>query len=132
MKTFFTVSVVDLSITIEGSENNKYLRLYYNSKYASGSIPIPSVEHVVDAIEDICGKGSFCLYQGKGEQYPKVVDYFEARELSFPKITYWMQGIKTDLIETIRKAMIEAWGESKETEIGWLENQCRSYIEDIK
>jgi len=132
MKREFSIDPINLFITIEGSGKDAYLRLHYSSKYAGGSIPMTSVKEVISTIEDVCGKGSYVLYRNKARKYASAVNYYESSKLSFPKITYWMQGVKTNLIEVARDAMIEAWGESKETEIGWLEKECRSYIEDIK
>ena len=53
------------------------------------------------------------------------------KPINYPKITYWQQGIKTDVIEIVRKVMETAFGDIPETKIGWLEDQCRSYIEDL-
>lgn len=115
------------------SLENGYLRLNYENKYASGSIPIENPQDLVEGIEGICGKGSYCLYKGKGEPYPKAVNYLEKKELEgkFPQITFWQQGIKTSVIEQAREVAKELWGDIPEMKTGWLENQCRSYIEDI-
>jgi hypothetical protein len=112
---------------------NDYLCLNYESKYASGSIPVETPQDLVRAIEEVCGKGSYCLYKGKGEEYPEVVNYLETKELEgkFPQITFWQQGVKTSVIEQAREVAREKWGNIPEMRIWWLQNQCRSYIEDI-
>ena len=112
-------------------EQEGYLMLEYTSKYAAGGIPVSTPQELVEAIEEVCGKGSYCLYQGKGDEYPKAVDYLISRRINFPKITYWQQGVKTSVIEQARDVAKKVWGDIPEMEIGWLENQCKSYIEDL-
>lgn len=112
-------------------EQEGYLMLEYTSKYATGGIPVSNPQELVSAIEDVCGKGSYCLYQAKGDKFPKAVDYFISRNINFPKITYWQQGVKTSVIEQAREVAEKVWGDIPEMEIGWLENKCKSYIEDL-
>lgn len=137
MEKSFSTSFIGITITGIGPTKTSegYISLRYNSKYAGGEsrgFTKDQIPQIIKEIENLCGKGSYCLYEGKGEKYPKAVDYFESRNLVFPKITYWQQGIKTDVIEQTRNAMQIAFGDIPETEIGWFENQCMSYIEDIK
>lgn len=110
----------------------KYLELRYDSKYSSGAIGITTPAELVKAIEEVCGKGSYCLYEGKGQEYPKAVDYFKSKDLVYPTITYWQQGVKTQVIEQCRDIAEKIWGDIPEMRIGWLEDQCKSYIEDLK
>ena len=116
-------------LTNEGT----YLRLHYSSRYAAGSSPVKTPQELVEAIEDICGKGSYCLYYRSKEfpkGYPKAVDYFDREKYpNLPTITYWQQGVKTDVIEQCREVARELWGDIPEMEIGWLENQCKTYVD---
>jgi len=119
-------------MTIELVNHNGYLQLEYSSRYASGGIPVRSPQELINAIEEVCGRGSFCLYKGKGESFPDAVNYSESKYITYPTITYWQQGVKTQVIEECREVAKKVFGDIPEMEIGWLENQCRSYIEDIK
>ena len=123
----FITSLIQIEFTVE----HDYIRAHYNSRYASGSIPIQNPQDMVHVIDELCGKGSYCLYEGPKDKYPKAVDYLKSRDIVFPKITYWQQGIKTDVIEQARNAGSQLWGDIEEMEIGWLEHQCQSYIEDL-
>lgn len=118
-------------MNIQLINTNGHLGLEYTSQYASGDIYVNTPQKLVEAIEEVCGKGSYCLYEGKGSQYPKAVDYLISRDLVFPQITYWQQGVKTSVIEQARDVAKEVWGDIPEMEVGWLENQCKSYIEDL-
>lgn len=111
-----------------------YLRLEYQSKYATGSIPVNNPIQLVDAIEDICGKGSFCFYY-KNPQHPfgytdKTISHHEYKKYpNLPKLTYWQQGVKTQVIEQCREVAEEVWGDIPEMSIGWLENMCKTYVD---
>jgi hypothetical protein len=113
---------------------NGYLQLEYESKYATGSIPVDSPQQLVDAIEEICGKGSYCFYY-KNPKHPfgytdRVISYNEYKNYtSLPKITYWQQGVKTQVIEQCRDVAMEVWGNIPEMSIGWLENMCKTYVD---
>ena len=120
-----------MNIYLQNHKN--YLALNFESKYASGSIPVSTPQELLEAIEEVCGKGSYCLYKDKGSDYPKSVGYNISQEMQgkFPTITYWQQGVKTQVIEQARDVAKLVWGDIPEMQIGWLENQCKSYIEDI-
>lgn len=111
-----------------------YLRLEYDSKYATGSIPVDSPQKLIDAIENICGKGSYCFYH-KNPEHPfgytdKVITYQEYEDFpNLPRITYWQQGVKTQVIEQCREVAEKVWGDIPEMEIGWLENMCNTYVD---
>lgn len=114
-------------ITITGEYG--IVSLNYHSRYASGGIGTTNVYGLIQAIEELCGKGSYCLYKGKGDKYPKAISHSDFPDWK-PPITYWQQGIKTQVIEEARRVAIQVWGIIPELEIGWMENQCRSYIID--
>ena len=120
-----------MSLTVTAHPEEKILFVEYTSKYSTGGTPCDDPKQLPRLIDEICGKGSYCLYKGKDSEYPKAVDYLISKDLVFPKISYWMQGVKTDLIEEVRNKAEQVWGNIPETRIGWLENQCRSYIEDL-
>lgn len=123
---------MNIYLTYEGTHQTKhYFRLNYESKYSTGSIPIKTPQDLITAIEEVCGKGSYCLYTDKTSDYPKAVGYNESKNLTYPTITYWQQGVKTAVIEQCRKVAYEIWGDIPEMKIGWLEKQCQSYIEDL-
>lgn len=110
----------------------KYLRLTYQSKYASGSIPINTPKELVDAIEEVCGRGSYCLYfpLTSESRFAESIAYGDYDKYpNLPRLTYWQQGVKTQVIEQCRKVAETVWGDIPEMKIGWLENQCKTYIE---
>lgn len=113
---------------------NGNLKLEYDSRYASGSIPVNSPQELVETIEDVCGKGSYCFYY-KNPKHPfgytdKVIDYLEYKNYqNLPRITYWQQGVKTQVIEQSRDVARRVWGDIPEMEIGWLENMCKTYVD---
>lgn len=109
--------------------NQGYLSLHYNSKYATGSIPVNDPQSLIKAIEEVCGRGSYCLYSGKSQTYTEIV---VNGPLDFKGITYWQQGVKTGVIEQARDVASQVWGNIPEMKIGWIERQCKSYIEDLQ
>ena len=114
------------------SMDNKYLILQYSSKYSTGSASVTSPEDLVREIENICGKGSYCLYYRPKEfpfGYPKALDYADAQNYNLPTITYWQQGVKTGVIEQCRDVARKIWGDIDELKVGWLENMCRTYVD---
>lgn len=121
-----------ISLEVFGFPEDGVLFVEFNAKYASGTESINNPKDMPQLIDNICGKGSYCLYKGKGSNYPEAIDWHVSKDLVFPKISYWVQGVKTDLIEEVRNKAEQVWGNIPETEIGWLENQCKSYIEDLK
>lgn len=110
-----------------------YLRLHYASKYASGSYPIQSIDDLIKSIEDTCGKGSYSFYHKPSDYpkgYPKAIKYEDYKLYpNLPRITYWQQGIKTNLIETARNVAREVWGNIPELEIGYLEHVLQTYVD---
>lgn len=111
--------------------HNGHLQFHFESHYASGSQGIANPQQLVEVIEDVCGKGSFCLYIDKTAKYPNTVSYLKTKGYWDSPITYWQQGVKTQVIEQCRDVAYEVWGDIPEMKIGWLENQCRSYFEDL-
>jgi len=115
-------------VTVEGD----HLRIHYESKYATGSCPINSLNDLIREIEHICGVGSYCFYY-KPEEYPfgyaKAIEYNEYKAYpNLPRLTYWQQGVKTDVLEEAREAAIKVWGRLPELEIGWLENKLKTFV----
>ncbi len=95
-------------------------------------MPIRTPQELVDAIEEVCGKGSYCLYKRPtdGSKYPVAIGYHDYEKYpNLPKITYWQQGVKTGVIEQCRDVAEKVWGDIPEMEIGWLENQCKTYVD---
>lgn len=140
MKTLFT-SPIEISVTAntvgETPDDKAWISINYRSKYATGGshgFTKDNIPDIIKEIEDLCGKGSYCLYSRDNKTAygsPEYIPYLKSRHINYPKITYWQQGIKTDVIEIVRKVMETAFGDIPETKIGWLEDQCRSYIEDL-
>lgn len=118
-------------------KGEKYLRLNYESRYAAGSCPINTPEDLVREIENICGKGSYCFYYkpkdfetNPASYSDKVINHFDYEKYpNLPRLTYWQQGVKTQVIEQCREVAEEVWGDIPEMEIGWLENACRTYVD---
>lgn len=100
------------------------LQMVYLSQYASGSIPINNPQELVEVIEEICGKGSYTIYNRDG-----TVDHHNQNHPELPRITYWQQSVKTSVIEQSREVAKAVWGDILEMKIGWLEEQCRTYID---
>ncbi len=108
------------------------LRFYYQSRYATGSMPVNTPQELVDRIEEVCGKGSYCFYRrpADGSKYPAVIDYHEyINYTDLPRLTYWQQGVKTGVIEQCREVAKEVWGRIPEMGIGWLEDQCTTFVD---
>jgi hypothetical protein len=122
---------------VELINSKGYLRLDYDSKYASGSIPVNNPNELVKAIEEVCGKGSYCYYY-KNPNHPfgytdRAVQWeLEHKYKHLPSITYWQQGVKTQVIEQAREVAKQVWGGIPEMRIGWLENMCKTYVDDIE
>jgi hypothetical protein len=110
-----------------------YLRLHYQSKYALGSYPINTPEELVRGIEEICGKGSYCFYHRPSEfpmGHAQAIDFSDYSNYPhLPRLSYWQQGVKTSVIEQCRQIAKEVWGDIPEMRIGWLENQCKTYVD---
>lgn len=119
-------------MNIELKNNNGCLYLEYRSKYATGSIPVNTPQDLIEAIEDVCGKGSFCLYHKPKEfplGFPKGVNWEDKKKYNLPQITFWQQGVKTQVIEQTRDVAQKVWGDIPELKIGWLENMMKTYVD---
>lgn len=105
------------------------IEIRYSCKYAGGSTSAKTPKELVECIEDLFGKGSYCLYH-RGDKYPKAINFSEyANHSNLPRITYLQQAIKTEVIEYVRDKVEKFFGDIPEMEIGWLENQCKTYVD---
>lgn len=109
------------------------VEIRYNCKYAGGGLYVTTPKELVNAIEELCGKGSYCIYYDKQNPYPKAINHSEyILYPNAPRITYLQQAIKTEVIEYARDEAMKFFGDIPEMEIGWLENQCKTFVEDLK
>jgi len=119
-----------MNVYLENFNNN--LRLHYNSRYASGSIPVNNPQDLIYAIEEVCGKGSYCFFYRptKPDGYPQVIHYNDYDKYpNLPRLTFWQDGVKTQVIEQARDVAKEVWGDIPEMKIGWLQNQMKTYVD---
>lgn len=107
-----------------------HIRLHYISRYAAGSIPAENPTQLIAAIEEVCGAGSYCVYRKGIDNKAEVVFDPNGKYNHLTKITYFQQGVKSEVIERARDVAKELWGDIPEMKIGWMEDQCKTYIEE--
>lgn len=129
--------MIDIKLEIV---NNDTLKLSYDTRYAGGGIyNIQSPQQLVDEIQKLLGKGSFVIrsrnrldVHGK----PSAIFFAEREGLTKEQIAahtipYFIQAIKTQVIEQTREVARKVWGDIPEMQCPWMEEQCTTYIEDI-
>ena len=90
-----------MNVFLENIDGN--LRFNYSSEHATGSMYVHTPDDLVKAIEEVCGKGIYCLYRKGLNSQRTVVPFGDENYKIYPTITYWQQGVKTGVIEQSRK-----------------------------